>query len=36
MKILNIHAGITDQEIVDFLYKKRVEPIIIHILFPIL
>ena len=25
MKILNIHAGITDQEIVDFLYKKREE-----------
>ena len=23
MEILNIHAGITDQEIVDFLYKKR-------------
>ena len=23
MKILNIHAGITDQEIVDFLYKKK-------------
>ena len=25
MKILNIHAGITDQEIVDFLFNKKIE-----------